>query len=71
MPVETRTDTATTPFADCLGVINDAAEFALWLSPHIVDNTIRVLSAVGTPKDEAEDYRDILIEMADAWTAVC
>jgi hypothetical protein len=55
------------PFAGCLGVINDAAEFALWPSPHILGNTIRVLSAVvGTPKDEAEDYRDILIEMADA-----
>lgn len=32
-----------------------------------LDNTIRVLSVVrGTPKDEAEDYRDILIEMADS-----
>lgn len=59
--------TSGNPFADCLGIINDAAEFALWLSPHILDNTVRVLSAVvGTPKDEAEDYRDILIEMADA-----
>jgi predicted nucleic acid-binding protein len=59
--------TSGNPFADCLGIINDAAEFALWLSPHILDNAVRVLSAVvGTPKDEAEDYRDILIEMADA-----
>jgi len=59
--------TSGNPFADCLGIINDAAEFALWLSPHILDNTVRVLGAVvGTPKDEAEDYRDILIEMADA-----
>jgi len=23
------------PAADCIGVINDATEFALWLSPHI------------------------------------
>jgi len=29
-------------FADCLGIIVDAAEFALWLSPHILDNTGRV-----------------------------
>ncbi|MDT5039411.1 MAG: uncharacterized protein QOE51_396 [Actinoplanes sp.] len=59
--------TSGNPFADCLGIINDAAEFALWLSPHILDNTIRVLSVVvGTPKDEAEDYRDILIEMANS-----
>ena len=27
------------PSADCLGVVNDAAEFALWLSPHILANT--------------------------------
>lgn len=59
--------TSGNPFADCLGVINDAAEFALWLSPHILDNTVRVLTAVvGTPKDEAEDYREILVEMAEA-----
>ena len=24
------------PSADCLGVVNDAAEFALWLSPQIL-----------------------------------
>ncbi len=54
-------------FADCLGIVNDAAEFALWLSPHILDNTVRVLMAVvGTPKEEAEDYREILTEMAQA-----
>ncbi|RAY12634.1 hypothetical protein DPM19_23860 [Actinomadura craniellae] len=30
--------------ADCVGVANDAAEFSLWLSPHILSNTDRVLS---------------------------
>lgn len=34
------------PAADSLGVIVDAAEFALWLSPHIVDETRRVLTEV-------------------------
>jgi predicted nucleic acid-binding protein len=59
--------TSGNPFADCLGVINDAAEFGLWLSPHILDNTTRVLSeVVGTPKEEAEDYRNLLEEMAEA-----
>jgi predicted nucleic acid-binding protein len=59
--------TSGNPFADCLGIINDAAEFALWLSPHVLDNTIRVLiAAVGTPKEEADDYRGILSEMAEA-----
>ncbi len=59
--------TSGNPFADCLGVINDAAEFALWLSPHILDNTTRVLNTVvGTPKEESDDYREILVEMAEA-----
>lgn len=35
--------TSGNPYADCLGVIVDAAEFALWLSPHILDDTTRVL----------------------------
>ena len=55
------------PFADCLGIINDAAEFALWLCPHILANTVRVLSTVvGTPKEETDAYQEILIEMAEA-----
>lgn len=32
------------PSADCVGVIVDAAEFALWLSPHIVSNIERILA---------------------------
>ena len=29
--------------ANALGVVNDAVEFALWLSPHVLDGTLRVL----------------------------
>jgi len=59
--------TSGNPFADCLGIMNDAAEFALWLSPHILDNTTRgLMTVVGTPKEEADDYKDILVEIADA-----
>lgn len=48
-------------------MINDAAEFALWLSPHILTSTGRVLGdVVGTPKDEIDEYIMILVEMADA-----
>jgi predicted nucleic acid-binding protein len=55
------------PCADCVGVINDAAEFALWVSPHILSNTARVLNTViGMPKDEVDEYIDILVSMADA-----
>ena len=53
--------------ADCLGVINDAAEFALWLSPHILYNTGRVLAEVlKMPEDEIDEYLSILVEMAEA-----
>jgi predicted nucleic acid-binding protein len=38
--------TSGNPFADCLGVIVDAKEFALWLSPHLLVNTSRVLASV-------------------------
>jgi hypothetical protein len=30
--------------ADCLGIIVDAAEFVLWLSPHIITNIDRILA---------------------------
>jgi predicted nucleic acid-binding protein len=48
-------------------VINDAAEFALWLSPHILSNTGRVLvDVIGMPTDEIDQYLAVLLEMADA-----
>ncbi len=55
------------PSADCLGVINDAAEFALWLSPHILVNTGRVLATVlKMPDDEIDEYLQVLGEIAEA-----
>jgi predicted nucleic acid-binding protein len=59
--------TSGNPSADCLGVINDAAEFALWLSPHILANTGRVLATVlMTPDEEVDEYLQVLAEMAEA-----
>jgi hypothetical protein len=58
--------TSGNPSADCLGVVNDAAEFALWLSPHILANTGRVLATVlKTPDEEVDDYLRALAEMAE------
>jgi predicted nucleic acid-binding protein len=58
--------TSGNPFADCLGVIVDAAEFALWLSPHILDNTARVLvEGLKWPGDRTEQYLAVLVEVAD------
>ena len=38
--------TTANPFADCMGTIVDAREFALFVPPHIVDNTRPVLANV-------------------------
>ena len=59
--------TSGNPSADCLGVVNDAAEFGLWLSPHILRNTGRVLAEVlKTPDDEVEAHLQVLTEIAEA-----
>jgi predicted nucleic acid-binding protein len=51
--------------ADCIGVMNDAAEWCLWVSPHILDNATRVLrDVIKWPDEEAELYRDVLVQIA-------
>jgi hypothetical protein len=53
------------PAADCIGVVNDAAEFALWLSAHILENTIRVLrERADWSKEDAEAFGRILMRLA-------
>jgi predicted nucleic acid-binding protein len=42
---------------------NDAAEFALWLSPHILANTGRVLAMVlKTPDEQVDEYLRAMAE---------
>lgn len=57
-------------FADCVGIVNDAREFSLFLSEHILRNVIRVLAdatdGYGWDADRAEEYIDILCEISDA-----
>src|SRR6266540_7098240 len=58
--------TSGNPYADCLGVVVDAAEFALWLSPHLLDNTARVLGeGLGWKPDLIEQYLSVLARVAD------
>ena len=58
--------TSGNPFADCLGVVVDAAEFGLWLSPHILDNTRRVLTeGLKWPDDRTDQYLSVVVEVAD------
>ena len=53
--------------ADCVGVMNDAREFSLWLSEHVLTNTARVLTeGYQWPNNEVEDYLDVLVEIAEA-----
>jgi predicted nucleic acid-binding protein len=48
-------------------VVNDGAEFGLWLSPHILSNTGRVLAEfLKTPDEEADAYLQVLTEIAEA-----
>jgi hypothetical protein len=48
--------------------VYDAAEFGLWLSPHILRNAGGVLAeALRTPDDEVVAYVAVLTEIAEAW----
>lgn len=58
--------------ADCVGIVNDAVEFSLWLSPHILSNIERVLEAQESQggfewaAEPVEDYLAVLVQIADA-----
>lgn len=48
-----------------MGIVVDAAEFSLWLSPHIISNTERVLDeGLGWAKDQAALFLDVLERVA-------
>ena len=58
------------PFADCLGIANDAREFALYLSEHILATTVYVLThrdhGFGWDATHASDYVEVLLDIATA-----
>jgi len=59
------------PAANVIGILNDAREFSLWLSEHILANVLRVLAGqppngFGWETARAEEYVGLLIEIADA-----
>ncbi len=55
-----------TPSADCLGIIVDAAEFALWLSFHITGNVDRILSDLFKwEQREVNAYLDAVVAAAE------
>jgi len=58
--------TSGNPYADCLGIAVDAAEFSLWLSPHILENTARVLAeGLKWSGEQVRQCLAVLVEVAD------
>jgi predicted nucleic acid-binding protein len=52
------------PASDCLSLIFDAEEFALYSSPHIIRNTVRVLvQKAGVSEEAARAYIEAITEM--------
>jgi predicted nucleic acid-binding protein len=51
--------------ANCLGIVNDAEEFSLWLSPHVIANVLRVLAALAWEEDQASAYIGVLAQIAN------
>jgi hypothetical protein len=59
------------PAAGVVGILNDAREFALFLSPHILVNTVRVLTGAppdgfGWSAEQARRYVEVLAAIAAA-----
>ncbi len=58
--------TSGNPYADCLGIVVDAVEFGLWLSPHLLDNTARVLmEGLKWSPERTEEYLSVLVQVSD------
>lgn len=57
------------PAADCVGIVNDSQEFALWLSPHVLRNVLWVLTdpdGFRWPLDKAEEYVGVLLAIVES-----
>lgn len=59
------------PAANVVGILNDAREFSLFTSEHILANTVRVLCGAhpdgyGWEEKHAEEYVQVLVDIADA-----
>lgn len=57
--------------ANVVGILNDAREFSLFVSEHILTNVVRVLTepattGYGWAVERAEEYIELLVEIADA-----
>lgn len=51
---------------NCLGIVNDAQEFSLWLSPHVMANVLRVLGALDWSREQALNYLQVVKDIAES-----
>ena len=61
--------TGSYPAAECVGVVNDAQEFRLYLSPHVLTNVLRVLSdpaGYAWSAERVEEYATVLLQIVEA-----
>lgn len=58
--------TSGNPSADCLSIAFDAEEFAVWASPHTLENTARVLRGLGVGDTVVNDYVEAILDVIDA-----
>ena len=52
--------------ANCVGIVNDAEEFSLFLSEHILSNILKVLVKLSWAEPKAQEYAGLLVEIARA-----
>lgn len=58
--------TTDNPSADCLSIAFDAEEYAIFSSPHILENTARVLRELGAPEAMIEAYMELIYDTIEA-----
>ncbi len=58
--------TSGNPYADCMGIVVDAQEFGLWLSPHLLNNAARVLTeGFKWEPERVEMFLAVLVDTAE------
>lgn len=58
--------TSGNPYADCMGIVVDAQEFGLWLSPHLLNNAARVLTeGFKWAPEQVELFLSVLMKTAE------
>jgi predicted nucleic acid-binding protein len=50
--------------ANCLGIVNDAQEFSLWLSEHVLANVLKVLAQLDWEERKAIEYVRVFDDLA-------